>query len=35
MWLMVLANIFFFFNTDMTVGLALQAAEALNIGGAY
>ena len=40
MWLMVLANIYFFFNTDLTVGIATQAAEAvlstgLGAGGAY
>ncbi len=40
MWAMVLANIYFFFQTDVTVGVATQAAEALiclesGCGGAY
>ncbi len=40
MWAVVLANLYFFFFTDLTVGMATQAAEALiclpsGCGGAY
>ncbi|NHK29562.1 monovalent cation/H+ antiporter subunit D family protein [Parvularcula flava] len=40
MWIMVLANIWFFFQTDVTVGVATRAAQALldtglGYGGAY
>ncbi len=40
LWIMVIANIYFFFFTDLTVGVATQAAEALmcsqaGCGGAY
>ena len=40
MWIMVLANIYFFFQTDITVGVATEAARqlldtGLGFGGAY
>ena len=40
MWVMVLANIYFFFNANLTVGIATRAAESimqvgLGFGGAY
>ena len=40
LWLMVLANFYFFFHTDLTVDVAHQAAESLicmtaGCGGAY
>lgn len=40
LWIMVLANIWFFFQTDVTVGVATRAAESLldtglGFGGAY
>ena len=32
-WILVFANVYFGFDTDLTVGVAEQAAKALGVGG--